>query len=71
MNEKLTEGTMPYYSSEQIRGEIRFVVEGDEIIKNQDDWNALPETDENTINDFYRTAELMLQNWGHHYGSYE
>ncbi|SFC44163.1 hypothetical protein SAMN04488102_1078 [Alkalibacterium subtropicum] len=65
MNDDLTEGTMQYASSEQIRGEVRFTVEADgEIIANASDWEALPETDERTVQDFQTTAESMLVNWG-------
>ncbi|MDZ7835623.1 MAG: hypothetical protein U5K84_10265 [Alkalibacterium sp.] len=41
MNDDLTEGTMQYASSQQIRGEIRFTVDEDgKIIANPSDWDA-------------------------------
>lgn len=65
MTEDLTEGTMQYASSQQISGEVSFTVKEDgEIIKNQDDWDTLPEMDEHTLEDFYHTAEQMISNWG-------
>jgi len=68
MNDDLTEGTMQYASSQQIRGEIRFTVDEDgKIIANPSDWDALPETDKRTVDDFKKTAESMLVNWGREY----
>lgn len=65
MNDDRTEGTMQYASSEQIMGEVRFTVEADgKIIANASDWDALPETDERTLQDFQSTAKSMLVNWG-------
>ncbi|WP_368644682.1 hypothetical protein AB4027_06065 [Alkalibacterium putridalgicola] len=65
MNDDMTEGTMQYASSEQIMGEVRFTFEADgEIIANASDWDALPETDERTLQDFKSTAKSMLVNWG-------
>lgn len=65
MNDDLTVGTMQYRSSQQLPGEVSFTVKEDgEIIKNQEDWDALPEMDEHTLEDFYHTAEQMISNWG-------
>ena len=68
MNEELNEGIMNWNSQRQFSGEVRFSVEENgDIIVNESDWNALPETDEKTVDDFYYTVEQMIHNWGQYY----
>lgn len=68
MNEELTKGNTIFHAGFEKTGEIRFTVrENGEIVANEDDWNALPETDENTLDDFHHTVEEMISNWGIYY----
>lgn len=55
------QGMVTWFSSEREYGETRFVLEDDgEIVFNESDWNALPETDEYTVDDFEASAEVTV-----------
>lgn len=67
MEEDLNEGFLAYISSRQLSGEMRFTVEDDEIVLNESDWDALPETDEETMSDFEAEARRMVDSWERYY----
>lgn len=65
MNKEMTEGVMEWQSHQRFTGDLRFTVnENGDIIANESDWDALPETDEKTVDDFNYIAEQMIQNRG-------
>ena len=67
MNKEKTEGVLEWQSHQRFNGDLRFTVnEKGEIIVNESDWNALPETDEKTTDDFYHSAEKVINNWGNY-----
>lgn len=63
MNKEMTEGVMEWRSHQRFTGKLKFTVnENGDIVADESDWNALPETDEKTEDDFNYIAELMIQN---------